>query len=87
MTTSAIGLLLAFVAGRAGGLSARRAAKRARATAIDNIRDTTRELIIVPVQAELTVRDELVRLLKVAGADARLVSDGSPFESGQKSDR
>lgn len=87
MTTSASGLLLAFIAGRAAGLSARRAAKRARATAVENIQDTTRALIIDPVQAELAGRDELVRLLKIAGADDRLVLDGLPFESGHNDGR
>jgi hypothetical protein len=58
-----LGLFVAVIARRAAGLSARRAARKARAAAIDNVENVAHELVIEPIRAELAGRAELVALL------------------------
>lgn len=62
-----LGLLVAVIARRVAGLSARRAARRARAAAIDNVEQVAHELVVEPIQAELVGRAALVALLDTAG--------------------
>lgn len=62
-----LGLLVAVIARRVAGLSARRAARRARAAAIDNVEQVAHDLVVGPIQAELASRAELVALLDTAG--------------------
>lgn len=62
-----LGLLAAVVARRVAGLSARRAARRARAAAIDNVEQVASELVVEPIRTELAGRAELVALLDRAG--------------------
>ena len=62
-----LGLLVAVIARRVAGLSARRAARRARAAAIDNVEHVANELVVEPIRAELAGRAELAALLGRAG--------------------
>jgi len=55
------------IARRVAGLSARRAARRARAAAIDNVEHVANELVVEPIRAELAGRAELAALLGRAG--------------------
>lgn len=62
-----LGLLVAVIAGRVANLSARRAARRARSAAIDNVEQVATDLVVDPVRAELADRAELAELLRRAG--------------------
>lgn len=62
-----LGLLVAIVARRVAGLSARRAARRARAAAIDNVEQVANDLVVEPIRVELDRRAELVALLNRSG--------------------
>ena len=62
-----LGLVVAMIARRVAGLSARRAARRARAAAIDNVEGVANQLVVEPIRAELASRAELVALLHRAG--------------------
>jgi GTPase SAR1 family protein len=64
----AVGLVLAAVARWVAGLSARRAAARTRAAAVDNVEHVADELVVAPIRAELEGRGRLVDLLERAGA-------------------
>lgn len=63
-----LGLLVAVVANRVAGLSARRAARRARAAAIDNVQHVANDLVVEPIRVELEGRADLVALLDRAGS-------------------
>jgi len=62
-----LGLFVAVIARRVAGLSARRAARRARAAAIDNVEQVATDLVVDPIRAELAGRSELVTLLDRSG--------------------
>lgn len=62
------GLLVAVIARRVAGLSARRAARRARAAAIDNVEQVANDLVVEPIRVELEGRADLVALLDRAGS-------------------
>ncbi len=70
----AVGLLVAVFARRVAGLSARRAARRTKATAIENVGIVANELVVDPVKRELADRGALAELLERAGADKRLMT-------------
>lgn len=58
-----LGLVVALIARRVAGLSARRAARRARSAAIDNVEQVANDLVVEPIRLELEGRAELVALL------------------------
>ena len=70
----AVGLMVAVIARRVAGLSARRAARQTKAAAIRNVGIVADELVVDPVERELADRGALAELLERAGADQRLVA-------------
>ena len=65
---AALGLLIAIVARRVAVLSARRAARRSRSAAIEQVELVARDLVVDPVRTELAERDQLVALLDHAAS-------------------
>ncbi len=68
------GLIVAVIARRVAGLSARRAARKTKAAAIENVGRVADDLVVEPVRRELADRDTLAELLDRAGADPRLMA-------------
>jgi hypothetical protein len=62
----ALGVLVAFVAGRLNRVGARRRARRARRTLQERIGAVADDLVIAPLAAELAARDELLAALDAA---------------------